>query len=186
MLLAVFALLVRGISGFDDVLIGTLSSAGRKMPECQGLLGYFLNPVALHFELPEGIPFREVLAQARDLVPGAIANDDIPFEELEKELGWCDSKGTCLRTAISLQPEPVALPQGWRVTTMDASRSWSRWDFYLAFVHCESGLEGRVEFNPRIIPKPEALAIVNDFLKLAEKLMCDGERSADRVPRWQK
>jgi hypothetical protein len=182
-LLAVFALLVRGISGVDEVLIGTLSSAGRKIPECEGLLGYFLNPVALNFELPEAIPFREVLAQARDLVFGAISNDDIPFEELEKELGWHGSKGTCLRTAISLQPESVALPKGWRVTTMDASLSWSRWDFYVAFVHSESGLEGRAEFDPRIMDKPEALATVNRFLELAGKLTCNGQRSAGRVPR---
>jgi hypothetical protein len=50
-LLAAFVVLLHRYTGQDDIIVGTPSPAGRKRPEVQKLLGYFLNPVALRFNL---------------------------------------------------------------------------------------------------------------------------------------
>jgi len=58
--------------------VGTLAPAGRKRAEVQGLLGYFLNPVALRMDLSGNPRFLDVLEQARGVISGALSNDDVP------------------------------------------------------------------------------------------------------------
>ena len=81
-----FALLNR-YSGQEDLVIGTLAPSGRKRPEVQSLTGYFLNPVPLRMNLSGNPSVRDLLRRTREVVSGAIANDDVPLEYLMTKLG---------------------------------------------------------------------------------------------------
>lgn len=165
-----FAVLLTGFATWlhrytrqDDIVIGTLSPTGRKRAECQNLLGYFLNPVALRFDFGAKPGFRELLSQARRVLAEAISYDDIPYETLEQTLGLAGTGGRFLRAAISLQPKSPKFENGWRVTTMDARQSASSWDYYLAFIQREDELEGRVQYNPAIFEEREIIATLEGF-----------------------
>jgi hypothetical protein len=171
-LLASFATLLYRNTRQEDVVIGSLSAAGRECPECEKLLGYFLNPVALRLNMTEELTIRGLLSQARQVVSEAIANDDIPFESLEEELGLPKASGSLLRVAISLQPKSAALGNNWQVTTMDADRIDTRWDFYLAFIQRDHEFEGRVEYNRAIFDKKAAIATIEELFWVLHKLSC--------------
>jgi hypothetical protein len=150
-LLSGFVALLHRYTMQADVLVGTLSPAGRKRTEVQELLGYFLNPVALRFDLSSNPRFRELLQQAGEVVSEAVSNDDLPFELLAERLKPGSESGPYpfIDAAISLQPPvPATVRPGWDVTSMDVGSGGSPWDLYLAFIDRPGGMIGRAQYNP--------------------------------------
>ena len=153
----VFLVLVAGLAALlhrytnqEEIVLGTLSPSGRKRSEVMGLLGYFLNPVALKLCFRGGMTFPELLLSAKTVLLEAMSNDDVPIERVAKDLAVSDgvSPSPFFRAAISLQPPMPNLDLAWNVTTMDVESGGSPWDFYLAFIDSPKGLIGRVQFNP--------------------------------------
>ena len=116
-----------------------------------GLLGYFLNPVALKLTFHDHRTFQELASQAQTVLLEAMSNDDVPIERLAREFKVDDSSPSPFFTAaISLQPPMSNLNLAWSVTTMDVDSGGSPWDFYLAFIETPEGLIGRAQFNPDV------------------------------------
>ncbi|HEX6042084.1 non-ribosomal peptide synthetase [Longimicrobium sp.] len=84
-LLAAYALLLRRWSGTDDVVIGS-PVAGRTPRETEGLIGVFLNTLALRTDLSGDPTFRQLLHRVRSVAIDAFAHQEVPFERLVEEL----------------------------------------------------------------------------------------------------
>jgi len=84
-LLAGLASVLARYTGATDLCVGT-PVAGRTRREAEGLLGVFLNTLALRIDLGADPAFRETLARARAASLGAFAHQDLPFERLLEEL----------------------------------------------------------------------------------------------------
>ncbi len=78
-LLAGFAALLQRLSGQDDFAVGTFV-ANRTRPEIEGLIGFFVNNLALRTRLDGDPAFGALVARARDTALGAFAAQDLPFE----------------------------------------------------------------------------------------------------------
>ena len=85
LLLAAYQVLLLRHSGQEDVVVGSLS-ANRAHPETHGLVGCFLNTVALRADLSGDPTFRELLVQARGAALGADAHQYLPFDVLLDDL----------------------------------------------------------------------------------------------------
>jgi Condensation domain len=165
--------LLRVYTRQTDILVGTLSPAGRKRTELQGLLGYFLNPVMLRFDLSGNPSFRELLQQAREVVSEAISHDRIPFEVLTKKLNLENGAdgASPFGVAISLQPRvPETLRPEWDVTSMDAGNGGTVWDLYVAFIDHPDAVIGRVQYNADIFRDETITQMLADLEVLFEKL----------------
>jgi hypothetical protein len=148
-LLAACATLLFVYTEQDDIIVGTPSPAGRKRSEVERLLGYFLNPVALRFDLTGNPTFRDLLRQAQTLTVGAICNDDVPLELLTQEFQDKAAIGRPLfRVAISLQPPMPRVGLDWTVTSMDVASGGAPWDLYVAFIDRPTGIIARIQYNP--------------------------------------
>lgn len=82
---AVAAAALHRFSGQTDISFGT-AIAGRDEIELEDLIGVFINPVALRFRVGETETLAAVVAQGNDVVRGALAHGDYPFETLIRTL----------------------------------------------------------------------------------------------------
>ncbi|WNG57427.1 amino acid adenylation domain-containing protein [Archangium gephyra] len=80
-LLAGYQALLARYSGQDDVVVGT-PIAGRRGVELEGLIGFFINQLALRADLGGNPTFREALARVKQRALGAFAHQDVPFEQV--------------------------------------------------------------------------------------------------------
>ena len=78
-LLSAFDVLMWRYSGQEDILIGT-PVAGRSHPELEGLIGLFVNTLALRAQLSGDLSVEGLLAQTRAMVLEALARQETPFE----------------------------------------------------------------------------------------------------------
>jgi amino acid adenylation domain-containing protein len=84
-LLAAFQVLLAKYAGTDDVVVGS-PIAGRTSPEIEGLIGFFVNTLALRTRLDGDPTFRQVLGRVRENTLGAYENQEVPFEKLVEVL----------------------------------------------------------------------------------------------------
>jgi amino acid adenylation domain-containing protein len=84
-LLAAFASLLGRYTGQDEIVLGT-PIAGRNRAEIQGLIGFFVNTLALRVDLGEDPTFQQLATRVRGVALGAYRHQDLPFERLVEEL----------------------------------------------------------------------------------------------------
>ncbi|HET7197470.1 MAG TPA: amino acid adenylation domain-containing protein, partial [Burkholderiales bacterium] len=68
-------------SGSTDVVVGT-AAAGRERAEVEGLIGFFVNTLALRMKLDGSESVRGLLAEARAVALSAYAHQAVPFEQV--------------------------------------------------------------------------------------------------------
>jgi amino acid adenylation domain-containing protein len=79
--LAAWATVLGRLSGQDDVVIGT-PTANRGRREIEGLIGFFVNTLALRLDLSGTPTVAELLGRVKERALGAQQNQDIPFEQV--------------------------------------------------------------------------------------------------------
>ncbi len=83
--LAAWQALLGRWSGQDDVVVGS-PVAGRTRAETEGLVGFFVNMLALRADLAGEPDWRELLGRVREGALGAYDHQELPFERLVEEL----------------------------------------------------------------------------------------------------
>ncbi|NTX09122.1 condensation domain-containing protein, partial [Myxococcus sp. CA040A] len=84
-LLSAFQVLLARYSGQDDIVVGS-PIANRQRSEIEGIVGFFVNTLALRARLTGEMTFRELLTQVKEMTLGAYTHQDVPFEKLVDEL----------------------------------------------------------------------------------------------------
>jgi amino acid adenylation domain-containing protein len=85
LLLAAFQTLLHRYSGQDDIVVGS-PVANRTRSEVEGLIGYFVNMLALRTDLAGDPSFTALLARVRETALGAYEHQDLPFEMVVEAL----------------------------------------------------------------------------------------------------
>lgn len=85
LLLAAFATLLHRYTGQRDIVMGS-PSANRSQTELEGLIGFFVNILVLRMRCSDTISFRELVKQVRETTLEAYTHQDLPFDQLVKEL----------------------------------------------------------------------------------------------------
>ncbi|OAR25714.1 hypothetical protein A8W25_09165 [Streptomyces sp. ERV7] len=85
-ILAVFTAVAHQSSGARDIVVGTLL-AGRDDPDTADLIGLFTHTVPLRTQVPEGTTVRQLVRRVRETVLGAVAHQEVPFEDIVAHLG---------------------------------------------------------------------------------------------------
>jgi amino acid adenylation domain-containing protein len=85
LLLAAFKVLLHRYSGESDLIVGT-PIANRNRVEVEGLIGFFVNTLAMRTQVGGDPTFRELLGRVREVVLGAYGHQDVPFERVVEEI----------------------------------------------------------------------------------------------------
>ncbi|HLM68365.1 MAG TPA: condensation domain-containing protein, partial [Longimicrobium sp.] len=111
--LAAFYALLSRWSGQDDIVVGT-PTAGRSRKETEGLVGFFINTIALRARTDGDPTFAELVERVRETSIGAYAHQDVPFErvvdELKVERALSHSPITQVNVILHTEPvDPIVL-----------------------------------------------------------------------------
>jgi amino acid adenylation domain-containing protein len=82
---AVFAALLSRYTGQDDIVVGT-PIANRNRSEIEGIIGFFVNSLAIRTDLSGDPSFTELVERVKSASIAAYAHQDLPFEKLVEEL----------------------------------------------------------------------------------------------------
>jgi amino acid adenylation domain-containing protein len=170
-LLAVFQTLLQRWSGEDDVVVGT-PVAGRTRPELEGMIGVFINSLALRGRL-EGEPtFRELVAQARETALDAYALQELPFETLVGRLQTVRdlARAPIFQTMFALQNAPAGrleLP-GLTLEPRMAEAGGAKLELLLSLTEEGGGLAGGLEYNTTLFDRSTAARFLRHFWTLLE------------------
>src|SRR5262249_41386465 len=139
-------------TGQEDICVGT-PIANRTRAETEGLIGFFVNTLALRTDLAGDPAFRELLARVRETALGAYAHQDLPFEMLvqtlrpERDL----SHSPLFQVMFILQNAPLKVPKIAGLTSGPlvelADNGTSKFDLTLTMMEGIEGLTGTVEYN---------------------------------------
>ena len=80
-LLALFNTLIKRYTEKDDIVVGS-PVANRSHPEIEGLIGFFVNTIALRTDLSGDPTFRELLQRVRQTTIAGVSNQELPFDQL--------------------------------------------------------------------------------------------------------
>ncbi|HST62886.1 MAG TPA: amino acid adenylation domain-containing protein, partial [Longimicrobium sp.] len=183
-LLGAFQSVLARWAGSDDVVVGT-TVAGRTRGETEGLVGLFMNTLALRTDLSGDPPFREVLRRVRDVTLGAYEHQELPFEKLVAEL----------RPERSLSHTPVfqvlfelhntggegaGLP-GLTACTVGADVVGLKADLSVALTATPEGLSGVLLYDTDLFEAATARRMIGHLGHVLEQVAGDPERRLSRL-----
>ena len=149
-LLAAFQTLLHRYTNQDDVITGSVI-ANRNRKETEGLIGFFLNTLALRTDFSGDPSFRELLERVRETTLGAYAHQDVPFEKLVEVLQPDRnlSHPPFFQVMFSLQNAPMEelqLPH-LVLKPVPVHKGTAGFDLELWLTEKKNGLEGWLEYN---------------------------------------
>jgi amino acid adenylation domain-containing protein len=160
-LLAAFKILLHRYTGQTDLVVGT-PIANRNRTELEGLIGFFVNTVALRTDLSGDPSFREVLRRVKEVTLGAYEHQDLPFEKLVEELQPARKleHHPLFQVLFALQNTPT-LPEALGASD-DASHADAReigtgtakFDLSIFFREAADGLVGGIEYSTELFDEP--------------------------------
>lgn len=184
-LLAGFEALLQRYTGQEDIVVGT-PVANRPRQEMEGLIGFFLNTLALRIDLGGDPSFREVLARVRKTALEAYGNYELPFEMLLEELRPPRdlSRSPVFQVMFTLQNAPTATIQlrdlKWVSRELDTGTA--KFDLFMVLQEKGQELGGYVEYNTSLFDLATIQRMLRHFEHLLEGASLDPNLKISALP----
>ncbi|MEQ9399189.1 MAG: amino acid adenylation domain-containing protein [Longimicrobiales bacterium] len=141
-LMAALKTALRVFTGTDEVIVGT-PVAGRTHPEVAGLVGAFLNTLAVRSRVGPRATLSEAVRTERQAVLGALAHPTAPFDMVVRSLGLPRDPSRTPVFQVSLNLWDIRdRPWGWGdldVTPLRVSTPWTHTEFAMWLKRVEDG-----------------------------------------------
>ncbi|HLL45638.1 MAG TPA: condensation domain-containing protein, partial [Longimicrobiaceae bacterium] len=185
-LLAGWQALLARWSGQDDVVVG-VPVAGRPRREVEGLIGCFVNMLALRSELGADLTWRELLARVRDTTLGGHAHQEVPFERLVDEVATGRSLAYSPLFQVTLTIDRSAAHHGLALGSLEiepfgGGAGIARFDLELAFHDGGGGLAGTLDFRAALFEAATAERMAGHLAVLLEAMAAGPARRLREVP----
>jgi hypothetical protein len=107
-MMAAYACLLSRYTGREDIVVGS-PVANRNRTETEPLIGFFVNTLALRFDLSGDPAFRELVNRVRGVTLDALSHQDLPFEKLVEELNAARelNRNPLVQVVFALQHAPA-------------------------------------------------------------------------------
>ncbi|WP_244237085.1 non-ribosomal peptide synthetase [Corallococcus llansteffanensis] len=184
-LTAAFQTLLSRYSGQDDIIVGT-SAAGRNRPELEGLIGCFLNTLAIRGDLSGAPTFVELLRRVKAASIGAYAHQEIPFERLVDELRVPrdPSRMPLVQAMLTFHNTPaveVRTP-GLGVKMIELDIGATKVDLSLELRETPDGLTGGLEYPADLFDLFTVELLWERYVRLLEGIAADPSQRVTELP----
>ena len=188
-MLSGFVALLARLSGHDEFIVGT-GVANRRFRPFEGLIGMLLNTVALRVDLGADPTVAELLEQVRTTVLDALANQDLPFEEVLRAVGPRRQPGVAplYQVLFSFQdPLPVDLEiDGLSIVPDDTAGNGSaKADLNAVVINRRSGndsLSVLWEYSTDLFDESTARAMLDAYLEVLGAMVADPATPVSALP----
>ncbi|HJX29106.1 MAG TPA: condensation domain-containing protein, partial [Thermoanaerobaculia bacterium] len=184
-LMAAFHALLHRWSGQDDIVVG-FPVAGRTMAT-EGLIGFFVNTVALRVHLGGDPTFRELALRTRNAVLDVFEHQELPFDKLVEELNprRDPSYSPVFQTMMSLQNTPTPdldLP-GLEVEPFGIDSGTAQTDL-IFFAGMEKGRLGlmHLEYNTGLFDRATMQRMEGHLLRMLAEVAANPDLRLSRIP----
>ncbi len=183
-LFAAFNVLLFRYSGQADLVVGT-TVANRDRRELEGLIGLFVNTLALRTRLDGNPTFLAVLDQVRRTALEAYAHQDAPFEQVvsavqpERDLG----RNPLFQVMFDLVTAPGSrfeLP-GLRLSLEQPSTGTAKFDLSLAVEDRGDALSVELEYSSHLFDRGTITRLGGHYLRLLQSVVEDPSQSVERL-----
>ncbi|WP_246113331.1 condensation domain-containing protein, partial [Segetibacter aerophilus] len=180
-LLSAFKVLLYRYSGQEDVCVGT-SIAGRPQAELEGLIGFFVNTLALRSNVSGKISFNNLLQQVRQTMLEAYGNQEVPFERVvEAVVKDRDiSRNPLFQVMLVLRntPDVPELRLG-NLLLSGEPYEHTTVKFELTFFMTESprGIQGSVLYSTDLFKRDRIDRMMEHFTSLLESIVASPDQS---------
>ncbi|HEU0300975.1 MAG TPA: amino acid adenylation domain-containing protein, partial [Longimicrobium sp.] len=185
-LLAGWAAVLGRLSGQTDVVVGT-PTANRGRREIEGLIGFFVNTLALRVDLSDSPTVAELLGRVKSQALGAQQHQDIPFERVVELVRPARSlaRHPLFQVLFAWQQsarEPAALP-GLALAPMRAAAPESaRYDLSLSLREAGGRIRGGVLYPTALFDRATVDRYVGYLVRLLQQMAAGDAQTVDRLP----
>lgn len=184
-LLAAFQVLLSRYTGQDDIVVGT-PVANRQRAEIEGLIGFFVNTLALRSRVRGEQTFTELLAEVKEMCLEAYAHQDLPFEKLVEELQPKRNLShsplfQVMLTMRSDQRRPLQL-RGLEATPLSLDQATAKFDWLLYTFVNENGLQTALEYNSDLFDQTTAKRVLAHYEQLLQGLVANPAQRLAELP----
>ena len=180
---AAVSCLLRRYSRQEDVVIGT-PIANRHYKETEGVIGFFVNTLALRTHFDEADTFKDILAKVKKSVLEGYENQDVPFEYLVDKLN--------VERRLNVNPlfqvmvvvnkeEKHEEFFGLETSEVESEYAISKFDLTFSAVELEDGLDISIEYSTELFERKTIDKLAKHLEKFLEKITEDPDIAIDRT-----
>ncbi|MFL5357702.1 non-ribosomal peptide synthetase [Archangium sp.] len=183
-LLAGFNILLHRYSRQDDLVIGT-GTANRSRTEFEGVMGFFVNTLALRTDLSGDPSTRTLLERVRQVALGAQSHQDVPFNQVVEAVRPARVPGQTPLVQVVFELQDAAqssfqLP-GLEVSSLDLSTDTSKFDLTCILMREQAGLSGTFEYSTDLFEESTIRRMQGHFRRLLESMIRAPEMPISRL-----
>uniref|UniRef100_UPI0035662B7D amino acid adenylation domain-containing protein n=1 Tax=Immundisolibacter sp. TaxID=1934948 RepID=UPI0035662B7D len=183
--LAGFKALLARYSGQDDICVGT-PVANRPFSELEGLIGPFINTLALRTSLAGNPSFDELLERVKRVVLDGFAHQDVPFEQLVEKLDVARDldRSPVFQVLFVWQntpQQPLVLP-GLEITPLPVAEPSAKFDLTIALVESDAGLSCEASYNTDLFTPQTIERLLGHFERVLVAVVSRPDQALGEVP----
>jgi non-ribosomal peptide synthetase component F len=173
-LLAALQTLLYRYSGQEDIIVGT-DIANRNSAETEGLIGFFVNLLALRTDMSGDPKFRELLGRVREVTLGAYAHQDVPFgklvEDLRPERGLSKTPLVQVLCVLQNAPMPPLKLAGLEVSLLPVESGTAEFELILTMEETSEGLGGSLIYSTDLFEQATIAKLLRQYQTLLESIV---------------
>ncbi|MGA4029588.1 amino acid adenylation domain-containing protein, partial [Ralstonia nicotianae] len=183
--LAGWSALLSRLSGQEEVVVGS-PVANRTRSEVEGLIGFFVNTLALRVEVG-GATVSELLGRVKSQVLEAQAHQDLPFEQVVERVRPVRSlsHSPVFQAALSwLNTEAVGLSlelEGLTIEGVDAGQAAAKFDLTLELRETSEGLAGSLDYATALFDRETVERYLGYLQRLLAAMVENDSQQVSRI-----
>ncbi|HEX8376315.1 MAG TPA: amino acid adenylation domain-containing protein, partial [Pedobacter sp.] len=173
-LLAAYKVMLHRYSGQEDICVGS-GIAGRNHQELEGLIGFFVNTLAMRSHVLSDMPFTELLQAVKVTTMEAYDHQEVPFEKVvdavvrDRDI----SRNPVFQVTFVVQntPDVPELRLGdLALTVENYDHVTTKFDITFSVTEVESGLQVIAEYNTDLYEKRSIERMSGHFVNLLKSI----------------
>ncbi|HKU77526.1 MAG TPA: amino acid adenylation domain-containing protein, partial [Pyrinomonadaceae bacterium] len=173
-LLTAFKVLLWRYSGQEEIVVGT-PIHNRQQSEIEGLIGFFVNTLALRTNIDEKESFTNLLQRVREVCLGAYQHQDVPFEMVVEEMAVerAMDQTPLFQVMFAMQAAPSAVEmKDLQVTVLEMDSGTAKFDLLVTIEEGSGGgLEAVLEYDTDLFEQETAMRMVGHYERILEGIV---------------